>query len=40
MIAKVIAGQHHLAQAKPWTEGGEKTNGSDGEDVDKEDGQE
>jgi hypothetical protein len=39
MKAKVIAGQHHLAQAKSWTEGREKANGSDGEYIDKEDGE-
>ena len=39
MKAKVIAGQHHLAQAKPWTKGREEANGSDGQEVDEEDGQ-
>ncbi len=40
MEAKVIAGQDHLAQTISWTKGREKANGSNGEDVDKEDSKE
>lgn len=40
MESKVIAREHHLAQTKAGPEGGEKSNGSDGEAVDEEDSEE
>lgn len=40
MKTEEVAREHHLAQTEAGPEGGEKGNGSDGQTVDEEDGEE